>query len=107
MRNAATLSVVATLLCLSVVCPSWAIESTWRYTVEDPGKGWARPGPEKGAGWRTGQGGFGKHGTPGGRVKTIWTTPDTHDISDALRMGLLKPSLTPSRSSTQSRWASI
>ncbi len=76
MRRTACLAVAATLLCLQSVAHALTIGSTWRYTTTDPGKGWARPNAKEGKGWQTGKAGFGKVGTPGGRVQTLWRTPD-------------------------------
>lgn len=46
---------------------------TWRYTTEKPGKGWAEPGFDDSA-WKEGEAGFGREGTPGGKVRTQWTS---------------------------------
>jgi len=52
------------------------IESTWRYTTKDPGENWEKTDAECGPDWKTGRGGFGRRGTPGGRIGTNWHTPD-------------------------------
>ena len=69
------ISLAATLLCLATA-RAVAVEDIWRYTTKDPGKGWQQPGAKEGPAWKTGKAGFGKHGTPGGRVRSIWRTPD-------------------------------
>lgn len=76
MRRVANLAAVTTFLCLQAVGSALTIESTWQYTTVDPGKGWYMPDAKPADCWKTGQAGFGKHGTPGGRVKSIWNTPD-------------------------------
>jgi hypothetical protein len=43
----------------------------WRYTFEDPGRGWETPGFDETT-WAEGPGGFGTKGTPGAQVRTTW-----------------------------------
>ncbi len=69
------LPIVALLACLCVN-PANAIERTWHYTTTDPGEGWQKPDAPRGKTWKTGKGGFGKPNTPGGRIHTLWKTPD-------------------------------
>jgi len=76
MRKTAYLAVVATVLCFQAVGGALTIESEWQYTTVDPGTGWMLPDAKLADGWKTGQAGFGKVGTPGGRVKSTWRTPD-------------------------------
>jgi len=64
------------LVCIAAVGPSSAVEETWRYTTEDPGKGWEKPDAEQCQQWKTGKAGFGTPGTPGGISRTLWRTPD-------------------------------
>ena len=45
----------------------------WRYTLEEPAAGWARPGFDD-RGWKEGPGGFGTPGTPGAIIGTEWNT---------------------------------
>ena len=40
------------------------------------GEGWQKPDAPRGKTWKTGKGGFGKPNTPGGRIHTLWKTPD-------------------------------
>ncbi|UCG48789.1 MAG: hypothetical protein JSU94_03225 [Phycisphaerales bacterium] len=47
----------------------------WRYTSENPGAGWEKPGFDD-SGWKEGAGGFGTEGTPGTVVRTQWRTGD-------------------------------
>lgn len=47
----------------------------WRYTTDNPGQGWEKPGFDDGK-WKEGPGVFGKKDTPGARVRTVWETPD-------------------------------
>lgn len=48
---------------------------TWRYTLEQPDQGWTSPEFDDSR-WRTGQGMFGRQGTPGVRLGTPWTSSD-------------------------------
>lgn len=52
-----------------------AAEGEWSWTTEQPGDGWEGVSFDDAA-WRKGRGGFGRKGTPGGRVRTNWTTSD-------------------------------
>jgi len=70
------LAIATALLYLSVVGPSAAVEDTWQYTTSDPGEGWERPAAELCERWKTGKAGFGTPGTPGGRIQTVWNSPD-------------------------------
>jgi len=47
----------------------------WRYTHEEPGEGWEKPGFDDGS-WETGPGGFGKVDTPGAVIGTTWEGDD-------------------------------
>ena len=47
--------------------------ATWRYTVKEPADGWTKPVFDDSA-WRLGKGGFGRKGTPGSRIGTLWHT---------------------------------
>lgn len=72
---------------LHVVVPtSIGSPFTWRYTTEAPGEGWEAPGFDD-KGWKSGPAGFGRPGTPGSSVRTVWESPDIWirrdvDISD-------------------------
>lgn len=46
--------------------------AVWRYTTDDPGAGWERPGFADGA-WKQGEAGFGTD-VPASRVRTPWHT---------------------------------
>ena len=48
---------------------------TWRYTLEQPGEGWFKPGFDASA-WKEGTAGFGTEGTPGAKVRTEWKSND-------------------------------
>jgi hypothetical protein len=48
---------------------------TWRYTLEKPGDAWMKPEFDD-TKWMVGQAGFGKKETPGGVIRTEWTTND-------------------------------
>ena len=80
MRSSIYLAVLAGFL-LSTVHSS-AADAVWKYTTSDPGKGWETPGGECQVAWKNGTGGFGKKGTPGGTVRTTWTTPDIWMLCD-------------------------
>lgn len=47
----------------------------WRYTTDQPGDGWEKPGFADG-GWKSGEGGFGTSSTPGAIVRTEWSSGD-------------------------------
>ena len=47
----------------------------WRYTVNDPGKGWEAADHDDSA-WKQGKSGFGRIKLPATRVNTPWATPD-------------------------------
>lgn len=47
---------------------------TWRYTTSRPTGQWMSTDFDDST-WSQGPGGFGTHGTPGARVRTIWNTP--------------------------------
>lgn len=47
----------------------------WRYVFEQPADGWNAP-EFNDAAWKAGPAGFGSPGTPGGVVRTEWTTKD-------------------------------
>ncbi len=48
---------------------------TWKFTTIAPADGWFAPNFDTGL-WQQGVGGFGKTGTPGGAIRTAWTTSD-------------------------------
>jgi hypothetical protein len=48
--------------------------SQWRYTTQDPGRGWEAVEFDSSR-WATGQAGFGREGTPGIEIGTEWRTP--------------------------------
>ena len=48
---------------------------TWRYTFEKPVGDWAAADFDASS-WKTGPAGFGKEGTPGSVVNTVWDGPD-------------------------------
>jgi hypothetical protein len=59
----------------------------WKYTFTKPAEGWFKPGFDDAA-WKQGPGGFGTKQTPGGKVRTEWSTPDvwlrrTFELADA------------------------
>lgn len=58
-----------------LVADARAGETEWRYSMMAPVNGWAAPGFDASS-WIVGPGGFGREGTPGGVVRTAWTTPD-------------------------------
>ena len=58
-----------------VVPTSLQTPQAWRYALEQPADDWMKPGFDDSS-WSTGQGMFGKEGTPGVRVGTAWTTSD-------------------------------
>ncbi len=74
MRNSMYLAAIAGFLFATIHSP--AAQDRWKYTTNKPGKGWDKPGGECQVEWKTGEGGFGKKGTPGGTIRTTWTTPD-------------------------------
>jgi len=47
--------------------------AVWRYSLDDPGAGWEKPGFDD-AGWAEGAAGFGSPGTPGAIIGTRWTS---------------------------------
>jgi hypothetical protein len=49
--------------------------SVWKYTVDQPGADWYKPGFDT-AGWQDGISGFGTTGTPGIFLNTTWSTAD-------------------------------
>jgi cytochrome c553 len=64
------------LACLCTTARALTVGATWHYTTDDPGKDWATLDPQSCEGWKTGKGGFGKKGTPGGTINTEWRTSD-------------------------------
>jgi hypothetical protein len=60
---------------VTVVPSSRKTAQPWRYTLENPGKGWFRPDFDASA-WKEGKGGFGTKGTPGAVIGTEWKTKD-------------------------------
>jgi hypothetical protein len=60
---------------LKVVVPTSQAEGlAWRYTFDEPGEGWMKPGFDDSA-WKEGPGGFGTKDTPGAVVRTEWSGP--------------------------------
>jgi hypothetical protein len=49
----------------------------WRFTRDDPGAGWFKPGFND-VSWKEGRGGFGTRGTPGAIVRSEWNTSDIY-----------------------------
>ncbi len=47
----------------------------WRYTLNEPGDDWLKPGFDD-SDWEEGVGGFGREGTPGAATGTKWETKD-------------------------------
>ena len=58
-----------------VVPTSRQKEQDWRYSLTLPPKDWMQPAFDDQK-WKTGQGGFGKKGTPGLQLGTDWNTQD-------------------------------
>ena len=50
-------------------------EQNWRYTIAKPADHWFKPDFND-LSWKTGPGGFGNRGTPGGVVRTPWHTSE-------------------------------
>lgn len=58
---------------ITTVLPAADVKpATWRFTTEEPAKGWASAQFDDGD-WRKGQSGFGRRRTPGARVGSEWT----------------------------------
>jgi len=76
MRQVIRYPIVPILLSLCLLGQSAAVEDIWRYTTEAPGEGWEQPDAKECQQWKTGKAGFGRRGTPGGRIFTEWHTPD-------------------------------
>jgi len=79
---------------LPAVTLGLSVEDTWEYTTSDPGPGWERTDFKPAASWRQGKGGFGRQGTPGGRIHTEWLTPDiwlrgSHTVRSEAEIGRL------------------
>ena len=60
---------------VEVVPTSRQTGQTWRYSLTRPPKDWTQRAFDD-RNWKTGQGGFGKKGTPGLRLGTVWNTQD-------------------------------
>lgn len=61
---------------LSELLPSSELNPReWKYTMQTPAHGWMNETFDA-SGWKTGLAGFGKKGTPGGNINTIWNTND-------------------------------
>jgi hypothetical protein len=50
-------------------------QSRWRWTTDKPADAWNKPGFDDSA-WCEGTAGFGRPGTPGGKITDHWTTKD-------------------------------
>lgn len=59
----------------SVVPTSEQEARMWRYTTEKPADAWIKPEFDD-SNWQTGAAGFGKQETPGGVIRTEWTSTD-------------------------------
>jgi hypothetical protein len=59
----------------TVVPTSLRDGQTWKFTTTAPADGWVATSFPDGL-WQQGPGGFGKAGTPGGVIRTPWTTAD-------------------------------
>jgi hypothetical protein len=57
---------------VSLVPTSMDHSQTWRFTFEEPDTNWALKDFDDSA-WNKGPGGFGKPGTPGSAIRTLWT----------------------------------
>jgi len=55
--------------------PLVPIQGQWQYTTSKPTGKWQKPDFDS-ATWKRGKAGFGTRGTPGGKVNTVWNTPD-------------------------------
>ena len=51
------------------------IQSTWKYTTDEPGEDWRTSDFNDGP-WKAGKAGFGSKGTPSGKARSEWKTPD-------------------------------
>ncbi|GIW82489.1 MAG: hypothetical protein KatS3mg105_4296 [Gemmatales bacterium] len=79
----------------TLVADSRQVGQPWRFSLKKPADNWADPGFDDSQ-WEEGQGGFGRRGTPGSIVRTIWNTRDIWlrkrfgltDIPSALRLVL-------------------
>ncbi|HEY6913576.1 MAG TPA: T9SS type A sorting domain-containing protein, partial [Paludibacter sp.] len=60
---------------VDVVPSSQKTAQTWKYTTTQPVSTWANTSFDDSA-WKSGQGGFGTAGTPGGTIRTTWATTD-------------------------------
>lgn len=76
MRQSSSGKITTLLLCFSPVNWAFAVEHEWQYTTTAPCEGWQQPDAPASSDWKTGRGGFGTPGTPGGRNHTLWNTPD-------------------------------
>ncbi len=59
---------------MTLVTAAEAGRHSWQWTVQQPPDNWMQPDFDDAA-WSTGQGGFGRKGTPNAVVRTFWTTP--------------------------------
>ena len=59
----------------TVVHTSQSIPITWRYTTDKPADDWFKPDFDDSR-WKVGPAGFGAKDTPGGVIRTDWTTSD-------------------------------
>jgi hypothetical protein len=60
---------------VTVVPDSEHEKVNWRYTLQQPEKGWTEPNFDDNS-WKQGPGGFGSKGTPNFIVGTAWTSGD-------------------------------
>ncbi len=58
----------------TLITPADAGSHAWQWTIRQPPGNWMQPDFDAAA-WNSGQGGFGRKGTPGAVVRTSWTTP--------------------------------
>ena len=59
----------------TVMPTSLDVAQSWQFTTTSPADGWFQPSFDD-RGWDQGIGGFGSKGTPGGVVRTPWTSSD-------------------------------
>lgn len=64
-----------TMVINNVLPTSVTSGQTWKYTTSQPPSTWYTP-TYNDAAWKSAMGGFGSSGTPGGNIRTSWTTND-------------------------------